>query len=166
MLQNLLSLNSTPSTPVHKSPGSPAGADSNGGFGRALKDAESTRSSARSDNSDGGGAASKAKATDAPPTNANESMANGRLERQSDGGNETWKETRPSGSGGDAELSETDVQTEVESAIQIGLQPIDGMSLVNNANGAVSVFAANDCADPLAPNCRPPIIPLSEPGTC
>ena len=144
MLQNLLSLNSTPSTPVHKSSGSSAGADSNGGFGRALKDAESTRSSARSDNSDGGGAASKAEATDAPPTNANESMANGRLERQSDGGNETWKETRPSGSGGDAELSETDVQTEVESAIQIGLQPIDGMSLVNNANGAVSVFAAND----------------------
>ncbi|MEM7290042.1 MAG: flagellar hook-length control protein FliK, partial [Pseudomonadota bacterium] len=123
--------------------GSSIGADSNGGFGRALKDAESTRNSAASDNSNGGTAGNKAEASDTPRLNANGSTANGRPERQKEDAGELWKESRPSGSGGDAEASDTSGQKGMESAIQIGLHSIEGVLPVQSAVGTAAVMGVN-----------------------
>ena len=121
MLQNLLSLNSSPPSPVNKSPAPSARADAQAGFGRALNDAGGPRYGSS------GGTSNKA-SNDAPGSNPSCTVAGDKLNN------------KPAGSGktdvdGSSESNDTVASSESDATTQSDFQPIDGAFLLKSVGG-------------------------------
>ena len=124
MLQNLLSLNSTPPSPVNKSPAPSARADAQAGFGRALNDAGNTRYGKPSGTGDAGEKApSDASASNTSATGGGDKLNN-----------------KPAGSGkadmdGSAGSNDTVASSELDTTTQSDFQPINGALLLKSVGG-------------------------------